>query len=191
MNKTKAGFCLCGSFCTFSKIFPEIENLLNNGVDVTPIMSETAYSTDTRFGKASDFAEKLENMCSNKVIHTVSDAEPLGPKKLVDILIVAPCTGNTLAKLANGIADTSVTLAVKAHLRNARPVLIGVSTNDALGANACNIGKLMNMKNIFFVPLRQDDPQEKPKSIVADFTKLYPAMQSALENKQLQPMITE
>ncbi len=191
MNKIKAGFCMCGSFCTFSKILPEMKNLTTNEIDVFPIMSEKAYSTDTRFGKASDFVSEIESICSKEVIHTVSSAEPIGPKKLFDILIVAPCTGNTIAKLANGIADTSVTLAVKAHLRNERPVLIGISTNDALGANAKNIGKLMNMKNIYFVPFRQDDPNGKPRSIVADFAKIYPSVMSSLENRQLQPMITE
>ncbi len=191
MTEIKAGFALCGSFCTFSKVIPQMKNLKDKGVDLYPIMSEIAYSTDTRFGNCEDFRKVIEEICSRKIIATVKDAEPIGPKKMLDILIIAPCTGNTLAKLANGIADTSVTLATKAHLRNSKPVLIGVSTNDALGNAAKNIGNLMNYKNIFFIPMRQDDPKDKPNSIVADFTQIYPSMLKALENKQIQPVITE
>lgn len=188
MEKIKAGFAMCGSFCTFSKVIPEMKNLVDNGVEVLPIMSEIAYSSDTRFGKSEDFRKEIEEICSNKIIATIKDAEPIGPKKLLDVLIIAPCTGNTLAKLANGIADTSVTLATKAHLRNARPVLIGVSTNDALGAAAKNIGNLMNFKNIFFIPMNQDDCENKPNSIVADFSKIYISLLSSLKGKQLQPI---
>lgn len=189
MTEIKAGFALCGSFCTFSKVIPQIKALKEKGIDIYPIMSEVSYSTDTRFGKSEDFVKEIEEICSRKVISTVKDAEPIGPKKMFDILIIAPCTGNTLAKLALGLADTSVTLAAKAHLRNARPVLIGVSTNDALGNAAKNIGSLMNYKNIFFIPMRQDDPEGKPNSIVADFTQTYEAMDKALKYKQIQPMI--
>ncbi len=189
MTEIKAGFAICGSFCTFSKVIPQMKNLKDKGIDVYPIMSEISYSTDTRFGKSEDWNREIKEICSKKIIATVKDAEPIGPKKMLDILIIAPCTGNTLAKLALGIADTSVTLATKAHLRNGRPVLIGVSTNDALGNAAKNIGSLMNYKNIFFIPMRQDDPENKPNSIVADFTQTYEAMLKALENKQLQPMI--
>ncbi len=189
MNEIRAGFALCGSFCTFSKVIPQMKSLKEKGIHICPIMSEIAYSTDTRFGKSEDFVREIEEICSEKVIATVKDAEPIGPKKMFDILIIAPCTGNTLAKLSNGIADTSVTLAAKAHLRNRRPVLLGVSTNDALGNAAKNIGNLMNCKNIFFIPMRQDDPEEKPNSVVADFTLLYPAMMKALENTQLQSVI--
>lgn len=189
MTEIKAGFALCGSFCTFGKVIPQMKELVKKGVDVYPIMSEISYSTDTRFGKCEDFRKEIEEICSKQIISTIKDAEPIGPKKMLDILIIAPCTGNTLAKLANGIADTSVTLATKAHLRNTRPVLIGVSTNDALGNAAKNIGSLMNYKNIYFIPMRQDDPQGKPNSIVADFTQTYEAMLKALENKQLHPMI--
>lgn len=189
MTEIKAGFAICGSFCTFSKVIPQMKNLKEKGVDVYPIMSEISYSTDTRFGKSKDFVREIEEICQREVISTVRDAEPIGPKKMLDILIIAPCTGNTLAKLALGIADTSVTLATKAHLRNARPVLIGVSTNDALGNAAKNIGSLMNYKNIFFIPMRQDDHENKPNSIVADFTQTYEAMKKALENKQIQPVI--
>lgn len=191
MSSIKAGFAMCGSFCTFSKILPEMKALAEKGVEVFPIMSDTSFSTDTRFGEAKYFTEEIEKICSKKIISTICDAEPIGPKKMLDILIVAPCTGNTIAKIANGIADTPVTLAVKAHLRNERPVLIGISSNDALGANAKNIGVLLNCKNIFFIPFRQDDPHKKPRSIVADFTKIYPAMTKALEKIQIQPMITE
>lgn len=189
MTEIKAGFALCGSFCTFSKVIPQIKALKEKGIDIYPIMSEVSYSTDTRFGKSEDFVKEIEEICSRKVISTVKDAEPIGPKRMLDILIIAPCTGNTLAKLALGLADTSVTLAAKAHLRNARPVLIGVSTNDALGNAAKNIGSLMNYKNIFFIPMRQDDPEGKPNSIVADFTQTYEAMNKALKYKQIQPMI--
>lgn len=191
MTEIKAGFAICGSFCTFSKVIPQMKNLKDKGIDVYPIMSEISYSTDTRFGKSEDWNREIEDICSKKIIATVKDAEPIGPKKMLDILIIAPCTGNTLAKLALGIADTSVTLATKAHLRNGRPVLIGVSTNDALGNAAKNIGSLMNYKNIFFIPMRQDDPDGKPNSIVADFTQTYEAMLKALENKQIQPMIIQ
>ncbi len=191
MNEIKAGFAICGSFCTFSKVIPQMKKLVEKGVEVYPIMSEISYSTDTRFGLAADFNREIEENCSKKIISTVKDAEPIGPKKMLDILIIAPCTGNTLAKLANGIADTSVTLATKAHLRNGKPVLIGVSTNDALGNAAKNIGNLMNYKNIFFIPMRQDDPEGKPNSIVADFAKTHEAMLKALENKQIQPMIIQ
>lgn len=172
MSKANVGFAMCGSFCTFKKVIPQIEALVRLGYNVVPIMSQTAYSTDTRFGKAEDFNTEIENITGKKIIHTIESAEPIGPKKLLDALIIAPCTGNTLGKMANGITDTSVTLAAKAHLRNARPVIIAVSTNDALGASAKNIGLLMNSKNIYFVPMRQDDPENKPNSIVADFEKI-------------------
>ena len=191
MTEIKAGFALCGSFCTFSKVIPQMKNLKDKGVDVFPVMSEISYSTDTRFGRCEDFRNEIEEICSREIIATVKDAEPIGPKKMFDILVIAPCTGNTLAKLALGIADTSVTLAAKAHLRNARPVLIGVSTNDALGNAAKNIGNLMNYKNVFFIPMRQDDPKDKPNSIVADFTQLYDSMITALENRQIEPVIIQ
>ncbi|MBQ2828430.1 MAG: dipicolinate synthase subunit B [Clostridia bacterium] len=191
MTEIKAGFAICGSFCTFSKVIPQMKTLKEKGIDVYPIMSEISYSTDTRFGRCADWNKEVEEICSKKIISTVKDAEPIGPKKMLDILIIAPCTGNTLAKLALGIADTSVTLATKAHLRNGKPVLIGVSTNDALGNAAKNIGSLMNYKNIFFIPMRQDDPENKPNSIVADFTQTYEAMMKALGNKQIQPVIIQ
>ncbi len=189
MNETTVGFALCGSFCTFKKVIPQIKKLKEQGFRVIPIMSHTAYTTDTRFGKCRDFIEEIEEICQEKTIYTISGAEPIGPKKLLDALVIAPCTGNTLGKMANGITDTSVTLAAKAHLRNQRPVIIAVSTNDALGAAAKNIGLLMNCKNIFFVPMGQDDPKEKPNSIVAYFDKIPDAVKRVLENEQPQPMI--
>lgn len=183
------GFAMCGSFCTFTKVIPQIEVLKSSGYNVIPIMSQTAYSTDTRFGKASEFNKQIENITDNKIIHTIFAAEPIGPKKMLDLLVVAPCTGNTLGKLANGITDTSVTLAVKAHLRNERPVVIAVSTNDALGAAAKNIGLLLNAKHLYFVPMRQDDSENKPNSIVADFSKIKDTVEAALSEKQIQPVI--
>lgn len=183
------GFAMCGSFCTFSKVIPQMSVLKDLGYNVVPIMSLNAYSTDTRFGKAEDFIKKIEKITENEIIHTISSAEPIGPKKLLDILVVAPCTGNTIGKLANGITDTSVTLAVKAHLRNARPVVIAVSTNDALSSAAKNIGLLMNSKNVYFVPLGQDDCVKKPNSIVADFDKIPQTVKEALEGKQIQPVL--
>ena len=185
----KTGFALCGSFCTFASVIPQIEDLKNSGTDVIPIMSYNAYETDTRFGNAQDHIRRIEEICGNKIIHTLTGAEPIGPKKLIDALIIAPCTGNTLAKLAAGIADTPVTLAAKSNLRNGNPVIIAVSTNDALSNAAKNIGLLMNMKNIYFVPYRQDDCVNKPTSIVADFTKIKDTYLNALVSKQLQPVI--
>ena len=189
MENINIGFAMCGSFCTFSKAIPQLESLVDKGLNVYPIMSETAYNTDTRFGTALSFVEKIERITKKKIINSISTAEPIGPRKMLDILIVAPCTGNTLAKIAYGIADSSVTMAVKAHLRNQRPVLLAVSTNDALGSAAKNIGNLMNFKNIYFVPMGQDDYINKQNSIVADFNSIYPAMLSALEGKQHQPMM--
>ncbi len=154
------GFAMCGSFCTFKRALSAMEALKGAGADIVPIMSGISYSTDTRFGRAEDFVNKIKAITGNEVIHTVKDAEPIGPKNFLDMLIVLPCTGNSLAKLAAGIADTSVTMAVKAHLRNQKPVLIAVSTNDGLGNAAKNIGNLLNYKNIYFVPLTQDKRTE-------------------------------
>lgn len=182
------GFAMCGSFCTFSSIFPVME-LLCRDYTVTPIFSEAAYSTDTRFGKAGEHIALAEEICGIPPIHTIVQAEPIGPKKLMDILVIAPCTGNTLAKLAHGIADGPVTMAAKSHLRNGRPVLIAVSTNDALSTAAENIGKLRAKKHYFFVPCRQDDPVNKPCSMVADFSAIPQALEAALEERQLQPVI--
>ena len=186
--KAKVGFALCGSFCTFEKIFDEMKNLVSEGYDVLPIMSFAASKTDTRFGEAEEHVKKAEDICGKRAILAIKDSEPIGPQKLIDILVIAPCTGNTLGKLAAGITDTPVTMAAKSHLRNQRPVLIGVSTNDGLASSAKNIGLLLNQKNIFFVPMKQDDCQNKPMSIVAEFTKLQPAIEEALKNKQIQPI---
>ncbi|MDR0315109.1 MAG: dipicolinate synthase subunit B [Oscillospiraceae bacterium] len=189
MTKITVGFAMCGSFCTFSDIIPQISLLLENDFDVVPIMSQTAYSLDTRFGKADDFIQEIEGICKRKIICTINEAEPIGPKALLDILVIAPCTGNTLGKLANGITDTSVTMAAKAHLRNGRPVLLGISTNDALGTCAKNIGQLFNYKNIYFIPMRQDNAQNKPNSVISDFSKTLSAINEALQGRQLQPVL--
>lgn len=182
------GFALCGSFCTYSQVFPIME-LLCRDYSVTPIFSEAAYTTDTRFGTAAGHIDQVRELCAAEPLHTLPQVEPLGPRKLLDILVIAPCTGNTLAKLAHGIADGPVTMAAKSHLRNGRPVLIAVSTNDALGTAAENIGRLLSRKHYYFVPYRQDDPQEKPCSMVADFSKLPDALLAALNGRQLQPLL--
>lgn len=182
------GFAMCGSFCTYAQVFPIME-LLSRDYQVTPIFSEISYRVDSRFGTAKEHAETALDICGVPPLHTIAQVEPIGPKKLFDILVVAPCTGNTLAKLAHGIADGPVTMAVKSHLRNGRPVLIAVSTNDALGAAAENIGKLMARKHIYFVPYGQDDAFGKPTSMVADFTQIPQALSAALEGRQIQPVI--
>lgn len=188
MAKIRAGFALCGSFCTFSQVVPQIKKLVDSDIDVFPIMSQTAYSTDTRFGKAAKFRDEIEEICGKSIIHTLTSAEPIGPKKVLDVLIIAPCTGNTIGKLANGITDTPVTLAAKAHLRNQRPLVIAASTNDAMSASGKNIGLLMNTKNIYFVPMRQDDAVGKPSSLVAYFDRIKDSMFSALYGVQIQPV---
>ena len=171
MNSVKVGFALCGSYCTFTQAIPQMKALVDAGATVIPIMSQAAATTDTRFGKADDICKQIEEICGKPIIKTIAEAEPIGPKKLLDLLIIAPCTGNTLGKLANGITDTSVTMAAKAHLRNNRPILIGVATNDALSASAKNIGILLNTKNIFFIPMSQDDPTGKPTSLISVFSE--------------------
>ena len=189
MNDLKIGFALTGSFCTFANVVPVIETLKNTGADITPIMSDNAYSTDTRFGTAQSFIEKIENICGKSIIHTIKDAEPIGPKALLDVLVIAPCTGNTLGKLSGGITDTSVTMAAKAHLRNLRPLIIAVSTNDALSTSARSIGQLMAQKNIYFVPMGQDSPFKKTNSVVADFSSIPQTIEWALKGKQIQPLL--
>ncbi|MBQ7985748.1 MAG: dipicolinate synthase subunit B [Clostridia bacterium] len=183
------GFALTGSFCTFSKVLKELEKVAETGAKVIPIMSEIAYSTDTRFGTAEEFKTRIEAICKNTIINTVKEAEPIGPKGYLDILVIAPCTGNSLAKLASGIADSSVTMAAKAHLRNQKPVVIAPSTNDGLGNAAKNIGVLLNNKNLYFVPFGQDDHVKKPNSLVADMTKILPTLEMALDGEQLQPIL--
>lgn len=187
-DKIRLGFAMCGSFCTFKLVLEELERLAKD-YDITPIMSQGAAFTDTRFGKAEDFRRRVAEICGREPITTIADAEPIGPRALLDVLVIEPCTGNTLGKLANGITDTPVTMAAKAHLRNGRPLVLAVSTNDALGASARNIGTLMNAKNIFFVPMRQDSPRGKPASLVADFSETAAAIKSALEGRQTQPLL--
>ena len=182
------GFAFCGSFCTFAQVFPVLEALAKEH-RIIPIFSPVSYSTDTRFGTAEAHLQKAEAICGNPVLHTIAQVEPIGPKKMLDALIIAPCTGNTLAKLAHSIADTSVTMAAKSHLRNGRPVLIAVSTNDALGGAAENIGRLLARKHYYFVPYRQDDAAQKPTSMVADFTRIPDALAAAMEGRQLQPLL--
>lgn len=189
MKKLTFGYALTGSFCTFKQSLSAMEELCKSGVNIVPIMSFNAFSTDTRFGTAEEFRERIEELCHNKIISTIADAEPIGPKKLLDLLIVSPCTGNTLGKLANGIFDTPVTLAVKSHLRNERPVLIGVSSNDSLGASSRNIGVLLARKHIYFIPMRQDSPFKKPLSVVCKFERTAEAAEAALEERQLQPIL--
>lgn len=186
----RIGCVMTGSFCTFKEVFSVWQKLRSLGADLTPIMSYNAAGLDTRFYPAKEAVEIFEGICEKKILNSIPAVEPIGPKKLLDLLVVAPCTGNTLAKIANGITDTPAALAVKSHLRNGRPVLIAVSTNDALGASAINIGKLFNSKQIFFVPFRQDDPENKPNSLVAVFSKIPESAAFALENRQIQPILT-
>lgn len=182
------GFALCGSFCTYSRVFPVMERLAKN-YDIIPIFSQSAYSMDSRFGTAAEHIAKAEAICGKPPLHTLTEVEPIGPRKLLDALIIAPCTGNTLAKLAHSIADGPVTMAAKSHLRNARPVIVAISTNDALAGAAENIGKLLARKHYYFVPFGQDDAFGKPTSIVADFSKIPQTLEQALAGKQLQPLL--
>ncbi len=182
------GYAICGSYCTHSDSVERLRELCGAGYDLLPIISERAYSTDTRFGTARELIGTVEQICGRECIHTVCDAEPLGPKIKLDALIIAPCTGNTLAKLAHGITDSSVTMAAKAHLRCDRPLLIALASNDALSANLSNIAALLCRKNIYFLPMRQDDVVNKPHSLVADFSMLPSALSSALASKQLRPL---
>lgn len=188
MNKV-VGFALCGSFCTFEEVIPQIEVLKKLNYDVIPIMSQIAYNTDTRFGTAKSFRDRIENICKHEILHTIPQAEPIGPKKMLDVLVVAPCTGNTAAKLSVGITDTPVTMAAKSHLRNGRPVVLAVSTNDGLSGAAKNIGNLLNYRNIYLVPFRQDDPEKKPRSVTADFALIPESVEAALKGEQLRPII--
>lgn len=185
----KIGFILTGSFCTFSKVIPKIKELKDMGADILPIMSYNAYNLDTKFGKASDFINEIESITEKKIIHTIQGAEPIGPKGLTDIMVIAPCTGNTIAKLANDIIDTPATMAAKSHLRNNRPLVIGVSTNNGLSGNAENIGKLLNRKNYYFVPFKQDNPITKPRSLVFDFSYIIKTIEYALDGEQINPIL--
>lgn len=185
----RIGFGLTGSFCTLDKSLAQMEKLAALGADIIPVLSGIVEATDTRFGKAEYFRQRIEAITGKKCITTIVGAEPVGPKNLLDIMVVLPCTGNTLAKLANGITDTSVTMAAKAQLRNSKPVLLGIATNDGLGANAKNIGLLHNTCNVFFVPYRQDDPKQKTNSLICRMDLFIPALEAALDGIQLQPVL--
>ena len=189
MKKETIGFALCGSFCTFEPVLAAMTRLAREYETVQPILSFAAGSVDSRFGAAAEFRGRIEAICRRPVWDSLAQVEPIGPKKLLDLLVVAPCTGNTLAKLAAGIADGPVTLACKAQLRNARPVVLAVSTNDGLAANARSIGTLLDRRHLFFVPFGQDDPEKKPTSLVADMAKLPETVEAALEGRQVQPLL--
>jgi len=189
MDSISVGFALTGSYCTFSKVIPEIRKIKEAGYDVFPIMSENSSSTDTRFGDAKSISAEIEEITGHKIITCIKEAEPIGPKKLLDALIIAPCTGNTIGKLASGITDSSVTMAAKAILRNEKPVILAVSTNDGLSGSAQNIGKLLNARNMYFVPFGQDDCKNKPRSTVAFMNMILPTLNEAFKNKQIQPII--
>ena len=182
------GFALCGSYCTYDRVFPVIETLSKSN-RILPILSEAAYTTDSRFGTAEHWKTRLEEICGCPPLHLISQVEPIGPKGLLDILVIAPCTGNTLAKLAHSIADGPVTMAAKSHLRNGRPVLVAVSTNDGLAGAGENIGRLLARKHYYFVPFGQDDPLKKPTSLIADFAQIPQAVEGALAGQQIQPML--
>lgn len=179
------GFAYTGSFCTISKSIDVMKLLVDKGIEIQPIMSRNAYTTDTRFGEAITVREKIMKIAGRQIIHTIVDAEPLGPKTKLDALIISPCTGNTLSKIANGITDTSVCMAAKAHLRNNNPLIIALATNDALSGNLKNIGTLLSRKNVYFVPMIQDDPINKPHSLVADFELIPKTLENAFEGKQI------
>lgn len=182
------GYAFCGSFCTHARSMAALRRLREEGWDVLPILSDIAYTTDTRFGKASELIDELENLCGRHIVHTIFAAEPLGPATPLDALVIAPCTGNTLAKMAHGVTDTPVTMAAKAHLRTDRPLLITLASNDALSANLSNIATLLARKQVYFTPLRQDDPVGKPHSLVADFERIPEALQAAMRGEQLRPL---
>lgn len=187
----KIGLALTGSSCNFQNVFPQIERLAQEGADLYPIISEAVDTFDTRFGTAEEWKESLRQTTKKELINTIIGAEPVGPKLNLDLLLVLPCTGNTIAKLANGITDTPVTMACKAHLRNQKPIVLAIATNDGLGANAKNIGLLLNTKNIYFVPFGQDNAIKKPNSLVAKFEMLPATIEEALLGKQIQPLLYE
>ena len=185
------GYAFCGSFCTMSASLSAMERLISDGFEIQPIMSETAYTTDTRFHPAREFSDRVERITGRKIIHTVADAEPLGPKAPLDALVIAPCTGNTLAKLAGGITDTAVTMAAKAHLRCDRPLLISLASNDAMSQNLANIARLLTRKSVYFVRMTQDDPEKKPHSLVANMSEIPDALAAAMQGTQLRPIFRE
>lgn len=189
MRSERVGFALCGSFCTHDKVLRELEKLCGEYETVLPIVSEICQYTNTRFGTAEDFIARVEKLTGRTIVGSVSEAEPIGPKGLLDVLVIAPCTGNTLGKLACGITDTAVTMAAKAHLRNGRPLVVAVSTNDGLSTAAPNIGTLLGRKQVYMVPFRQDDCEGKPASLVADFDQVVDAIEAARQGRQLQPLL--
>ena len=186
----KIGFAFTGSFCTFKIVLEELKKIKKENADIIPIMSYNSYKLDTKFGTAKEFIDEIKNITGkDEIIHTIQGAEPIGPQKLTDIMVIAPCSGNTIAKLANGVTDTPVLMATKSHLRNNNPVVLAISTNDGLSGNAENIGKLLNRNNYFFVPFKQDNPITKPRSLVADFKYLIPTIESALDKEQIEPIL--
>ena len=189
MKDTRIGFAICGSFCTHSKVLAELAHLTQVYDTVIPILSEASAATDTRFGSARDLLRQVQELTGREAITSIREAEPIGPKALLDVLVIAPCTGNTAAKLAAGITDSAVTMAAKAHLRNGRPVVLALASNDGLSGGAKNIGALLNRKQYYFVPFGQDDPTQKPCSLMADFTQIVPTIEAALEGRQLQPVL--
>lgn len=189
MSEERVGFALTGSFCTLETTLAAMEALAEDYPDILPIVSPAVADTDTRFGRAEDFHARITQLCGRGVIDSVREAEPIGPRKLLDVLVIAPCTGNTLAKLAAGIADTAVTMAAKAHLRNGRPLVLALATNDGLSGSAPNLGMMLNRRHVFFVPFGQDDCREKPASLVADFSLVPGAIRAAVKGEQLQPLL--
>ena len=185
----RIGFALTGSFCTFKAVLEELKKIKKENADIIPIMSFNSYNLDTKFGTAQEYIAQIKEITGKEqIIHTIQEAEPIGPKKLTDIMVIAPCSGNTIAKLANGITDTPVLMATKSHLRNNNPVVLAISTNDGLSGSAENIGKLLNRNNYFFVPFKQDNPITKPRSLVADFKYLNPTIENALDKDQIEPI---
>ncbi len=189
MDKKTVGFAFCGSYCTLDKAIEIMEKVHAQYGDVYPIVSERVAATDTRFGNAHDFMREMQRICDTRVIETIKDAEPIGPRRLFDVMVICPCTGNTLARLALGITDSSVTMAAKAHLRNEKPLVIAISTNDGLSGCAKNLATLLDKKNVYFVPFRQDDPVKKSRSLVADFSLVPATIEAALQGQQLQPIL--
>lgn len=189
VKNKKIGFVFTGSFCTFKKTIPQMKKLKDLGADIIPIMSFNSYNLDTKFGKAKDFIKEIEEICEKEIIHTIQGAEPIGPSHLTDIMIVAPASGNTISKLASDIIDTPATMAVKSHLRNNLPVVIAPSTNNGLGANMASIAALINRRNYYFVPFRQDNPITKPRSIVFDPEYIVKTIELALDGEQIEPIL--
>lgn len=191
LSGKKIGFGITASHCTYEDVVPKIQDLKNAGATVIPIITHSVLTAATRFGTGEEWVKKIESLTGEKIISTIVEAEPFGPKNPLDCMVIAPMTGNTISKLANAATDSPVLMAAKATLRNASPVVLGISTNDALGLNGVNIMKLLNAKNIYFIPFGQDDPYNKPNSLIADFTKLVPTIEAALNKKQLQPLLLQ